>query len=191
MAVGDSIIGIVNSALIALQSQPIKTITDNVKSAILANLQWDSTRREVLRSHPWRCANIYAALAASPVPPAFGYANAYPLPSGCLRVLDCPDLSENVEWEVVGTALFTDADAPLNVIYTTDLQDVTQWDSLLAAAVAMQLAANIGMAVTGSADKVKAAEMMLDRKIKTARLVSSQEASSRELSIDVLLASRR
>lgn len=191
MAIGDSVEGIMNSALIALGAQPIVSRNDNIKSAILCLNQWDSTRREVLRGFPWRCASRYAGLAASTTAPAFGWQAAFPLPTDCLRVLDCPELASDEEWEVVGNTIYADAGAPLNVIYTSDLQDVTLFDALLAATIAQQLAANIGMALTGSVSKTEAAMKAVQMKLRDARLASSQEASSRELEVDELLAARR
>lgn len=191
MAIGDSQVGICNSALIALQAQPIAALTDPVKSAILLTQQWDSTRRELLRSHPWRFATTYAALPASATAPPFGYANAFPLPQDCLRVFDCPDLDRSVEWEVVGNQLYTDASSPLNVIYIADIKDVTLFDAGFAAALALDLATNIGLALTGSLDKVQAAQRALSAKAKDAQRISAQEASSREWDIDVWLGVRR
>lgn len=191
MAIGDSQVGICNSALIALQAQPIAALTDPVKSAILLTQQWDSTRRELLRSHPWRFATVYASLAAGTGTPAFGYANAFPLPQDCLRVFDCPELDRNEEWEVVGNQIFTDATSPLSVIYVADVKDVTLFDAGFAAALALDLATNIGLALTGSLDKVQAAQRALSAKAKDAQRISAQEASSRDWDVDIWLSARR
>jgi len=190
MALGDSIVSICNIALFALGEDPIVSLEDNTKRAILCNGRYDDVRRAVLRSHPWPCAKVQALLAASATPPLFTFANAYPLPADFIRMVDLPENDEAV-WEIQGNALLTDEDAPLQLVYVRDLTDPTLFDPLLVHTIAYALGVELVEPLAQDGSKLQRLAAMLNDKGETARLVASQGDSPREWDEDVLLRSRR
>lgn len=196
MALGDSIVSICNIAMIALGEDLVTSVfpPDNNKRAILASQRYDDTRRAVLRSHPWNCAMRQAQLAASPTAPLFGASNAYPLPADFLRVAWLCDSDGSVQdtpYDVMGNALLTDADAPVNLVYIRDLQDPSQFDPLLVHGLGYGLAGELAEPLTQSTAKRDEMLKILEGKLATARLVGSQENSTKEWDVDRLLRSRR
>lgn len=190
MAAGDSIVGICNIGLIALGEDPIISLSDNRKAAILCSARYDQVRRATLASHPWGCTKKQIQLASSTTAPLFTYANAYPLPADFLRMIDMPENDEAV-WEVVGNVLMTDEGAPLDIIYGCDLQDPTRFEPLLVEALGFALAAVLARPLKQSSDLKQEMEGELDRRMSIARLVSSQADSPREWDEDIWLRRRR
>lgn len=190
MAQGDSIVSIMNIALIELGEDLIVAPTQNTKRAIIMNARYDDVRRATLRSHPWDCARQYVQLAASPTPPPFKYNQSYPLPNDFLRMVDLPD-NDMAQWDVVGNNLYTDESAPLNVIYIFDLQDPTRFDPLLVHAIANHLALECAWPITHSQETYDRVAKKFDGKLEAARLVTSQENSPKEWDEDIWLRSRR
>jgi len=190
MANGDSVVSICNIALIALGTSTITSLSDNVKGAILCKLRYDDCRRAVLRSQPWNCNAGLAQLPADATPPPFGYENRFLLPIDCLRVNSLPD-SDGENWEVEGGYLLTNADAPLNVKYGTDLKDPTRFDPLLVQVIAYYLALELSPSLAQNQSVTNTVASKLRDKLEMARLVSSQENKSKEYDVDVLLRARR
>ena len=197
MAAGDSPVSICNIALIALGEDPIVSLSDNTKRAILCNARYDDVRRAVLRSQPWNSARKQVQLAASTTSPLFNYDNAYPLPNDFIRMygLDT-DLEESIYDIMADPAsgkltLYTDEGAPLNVTYIYDLQDCTQMDPLLVHTIGYQLAGELALPLTQSSERAQQVLNVMAAKLQIARMVDSQDNAPREWDTDILLRSRR
>ncbi|HWK44923.1 MAG TPA: hypothetical protein VNT30_09390 [Stellaceae bacterium] len=190
MSLGDSIISICNTALFALGEDPISSLGDPTKRAILCKARFDPVRRAVLRAYPWNCAKKQAQLAAAATPPLFTYANAYPLPPDFLRMYDLPE-SDKAQWEIIGRQLLTDEGAPLDVVYIQDLTDPTVMDPLLVECIGDQLAAELAQPLTQSQAKQQGMLTVLKGKLDAARLADSQQNSPVEWDEDIWLRSRR
>lgn len=190
MAQGDSIVSISNICLVELGEDLIVDINQNVKRAIYCKQRYDDVRRGVMREHPWNCNKKQAQLAAATVPPLFGYGNAFQLPGDFLRFYKIAD-NDEAQWEIVGTMLYTDETAPLNIVYHYDLQDPTQFDALLTQTIGLSLAVALAVPLTQSEARGDRAAKKLQDRLDTARLISSQENSPREWDEDIWLRSRR
>lgn len=191
MAQGDSVVSICNAALIALGEDVIVALTDNTKRAILCNAQYDQVRREVLRRHPWSCAQAKAQIAASTTPPAFGRRNAFQVPADFIRLWDLDDEKfDAMGWELVGDTIQTDDDGPLNLVYVCDLQDTTRMDALLVRCISLSLAVRLAKPLTQSDGILQGVKADLAEIMPDARLVTSQESSPKEWDEDVWLRAR-
>jgi hypothetical protein len=195
VAAGDSIVSIVNTAMIALGEDPIVSLSDTTKRAILANTRYDPVRRAVLRGFPWPCAKQQANLALSTFKPLVTYDFAYTLPVDCLRFIDLPD-NDRALWEVgqdasAGQLLLTNEVAPLAGVYIRDLTDPTRFDSLLVDVLALELAIDLCEPLTQSTSKIQGLTARLEAKRPIAQLTSSDEESSREWDEDIWLRARR
>lgn len=190
MAQGDSQTSIVNIGLIELGQDPLTSIDDNCKAAILARNRWDSLRREMLAQAPWNFAKKQAQLAAKPVKPLFSFANAYPVPADFIKAINLPD-NDMAEWEIIGGDLCTDEGPPLRLLYIFDHQDTARFDSLFVTCLGFAIGAALAMPLVQDKklrDQLTAAWM---DKLATARSISSQQNSPNEWDVDLALRSRR
>lgn len=190
MALGDSVVGICNTALIALREQPIASLNDATKAAALCASEYDKVRRAVLRDHPWGCAKMRAALPASATAPLSTYSYDYPLPVNYLRLIDLPDLT-SPEWTIEGRSILANADAPLNILYISDLTDPSMFDALLARHIAFALAYAIGPSLVQSEEILARVQQETQRIADSSKLITSQEASVREWDEDIWLRARQ
>lgn len=153
-----------------LLSGPTVTNIVNPTSAIeyLCNRWYDTTRRKVLRAHPWNFARKRIVLSASNISPAFGGSKAFPVPADYMRLLyvvddnGLPMQSFEYTMEVVGSqkcivpsALNTGSS--LNVVYVYDITDVTRFDPIFVDLLVHELALAMAFKVTesnGSVDRI-------------------------------------
>jgi hypothetical protein len=195
MAAGDSIVSIMNAALIALGEDLIVSPTDQTKRAVVLNNRFHPVRRRVLREFPYDSAKQQIQLTLSTYSPPVTYDYAYALPADCLRFWDLPD-NDQAEWEVgqdatAGPLLFTNEVTPLYGVYIRDLMDPTRMDSLLVDVLGLELAIDTCEAITQSTAKLNDIKGRLADIKPVSQLVSSDEASAKEWDEDVWLRARR
>lgn len=190
MAAGDSETSIVNQALVALGEDPITSLADDNKRAILANLFYHPVRRSLLRSHPWNCAKKLATLAADATAPTFDYSSRYALPSDFIRFYREDSENDMEVWDVIGGYVYTHTSGALNCVYIYDLQDCTQMDAGLVQALVYALSAKLAMPLTQNSERAKLGLAQLEGEMATARFAGAQENAPREWDEDVLLRSR-
>ncbi len=170
---------IANGALVILGERRINDLDENTKSANLIQTRFDDVRDALLRSMTWLFATKRAQLAASPVSPAWGYTNSFPLPFDCLRVLEVDD-RWGFGWRVESNAIVTNVEAPLSVTYVARIEDPIKMDSsfrhLFSAALALELAE----AITGDSNKLEIAAQRFAVLLKEARVTNGQDESPRD-----------
>lgn len=110
---------------------------DDSKAARAVASAWDLVRREVLRAHPWNCVSSRASLAASGTAPTWEYDRAFPLPAGCLRILQ---VDTEFSWVTESGSILTDETAPLRIRYVRDEEDTEQYDAHLVNVLSSRLA---------------------------------------------------
>ena len=148
-----SVVDICNSALNQIGASNIISLTEDSKSARILNQRFNFVRDSVFRAHPWNCLTIRVVLSPDATPPAFGFDNAFTLPTDpfCLRVLNIRffDIVHRVE----GRKILCDEDT-IELTYIGRITDVSQYDMLL---VEMRL--------------------LYERKLSEARLVDATEGT--------------
>ena len=189
MAAGDSIVSICNIGLISgLGQDPIASLDDNRKAAILCKARYDQVRRNVLRAYPWGFATTYAQLPAHVEQPPFGGGTAFTLPADFIRVVELADRDNpRQKYKVRGRTLVVDMDPPLNLAYIFDCQDPTLFDPLFVETLGYAIAAEIAEPLTQSVAKANAALAKLEGKLTAAERASEQDGSEDEWDVDVLL----
>lgn len=109
------------------------------------------TRDRLLRSHPWNFAITRVVLATpDTTPPAFGWTNRFPLPSGCLRALKVNDSGEDAarkDWTVEGGFVLTDDDS-VDLEYVARVTSVSLFDPLFIQALVVLLAVELATVLT-------------------------------------------
>tara|TARA_R100001594_G_scaffold5297_2_gene16824 strand:- start:3767 stop:4321 length:555 start_codon:yes stop_codon:yes gene_type:complete len=166
-------VSISNRALTFLGAQPITSLEDDTKEARACNRMYEQSRNQVLRSHNWNFAVKRASLAANTVAPIWEYTNAFDWPSDCLRIID---VNTTQEWVIEGRQIVSDAGAPLQIVYISEVTDPTLFDVLFVETFALRLASDIAYEITASQQVLSNMEELYRRKIADARVVDAQEA---------------
>lgn len=143
MAVSD--VSICNLALARVGQSVIVNLNDTDRLARLCKLHYEAKRDALLRSYRWTFAMARASLPTNLPAPAFGYTNAYLIPTDCLRVVEIDDQDTELEWdpprwEMEQGRILTDLAAPLKVRYIKRVDDPTAFDASFADALAAYLA---------------------------------------------------
>lgn len=198
----DSVVAICNRALDLLGANPIASLEDDAAAARWLARNWTAARDATLAAYPWNCAMRRAVLAADAAAPAWGHARAFTLPEGpesatvpayCLRaraVLGGWPEPGGAPWKVEGRKILTDLTAPLYVRYTARVEDPAQFDAELADALALRLAADAAVAITGNAELAKAMRDAFAGVLRAARLSDAQEDTPEDATADDWLNAR-
>lgn len=147
---------LVNAALTGIGQEKIPSLDNTVNSKVIqtANIHLPLCKRAVLRANDWNCARRRARLNLLPDDHSMGeWAQSYRLPSDCLAVRRFVGISDeqksrpySVELDADGNRLLlTNVEGAL-IVYTTDLQDVNRYDSLLFYAVSTRLSVEFAIA---------------------------------------------
>lgn len=157
-------VDIANLALLKVGSgSKITSLTENSVAARALAIAYDIVRRAELRAHYWAFALKRAALPAT-TPPAWGFSQAFPLPSDCLRLVQVnqfyliPALldyntADASAWLVESGNILCDYTAPLSVRYVWDVQDETRFDALFVPMFASRLGYEVCEQLTNSNTK--------------------------------------
>ena len=186
-------VSIFNAALTELGEDRVTSPSEDTEPAKVCLARYDDVRDAVLRAHPWNSAKRRASLASTTAP-AFGFANAFVLPTDpfCLRVfrLDPDTHGLHPTWKVEGRQILTDEGAPLNIEFIARITDEQEFDALLADAIAMRLGAAVAYRLTNSRSKEKEVRELYRRVLREARSVDGQEGTTDPPLTDEFLDSR-
>jgi len=147
-----------NMALTMLGQQPISSLTESNNRAVMADARYADIRDSVLRAHPWNCAIKRDSLVKSATSPDWGFTNTFTLPSDFIRLVDIEDPTQKYSIEAGNQAgddslvLVTDATS-MNIRYIYKLTNVGKMDDTLKHAIAVRLAADLALALTGDTGK--------------------------------------
>lgn len=182
-----SVVNIVNNALVRIGASRIISLTEDSESARVANLMYEQVRDAVLADHVWNFAKKRVELALDTTAPAFGYSNAFALPTDCLKVL----LMERADmiYDVEGGKLLTD-EASAKIIYLARVEDPNQFSPMFTEALSARLAAEMAIPLVDSNSLFQNMMEMYMRKLTDARSVDSQESGAQELGASTWLQSR-
>lgn len=175
---------ICNLALAHLGEARIESLDEDNLASRACALHYGPTRDMVLRSHRWNFAQARVTLSESADAPAFGPAHQYPLPSDCLRVLECNETEDgdviSNEYPVEGRCIVTNADT-LNLVYVKRIEDVSQFDALFVEAFALKLAIVLSETIRGTTGKTADLAQQYEQKTgPLARRVDANEGRRRK-----------
>lgn len=166
-------------------------LTSGRKEAVECDLAYDPMRRAVIRANPWNCHQKRASLAASSTAPVWGFDNAYPLPTDCLRVNEV-NVSRGVPWKVEAREIVADWEGELQILYNFDNEDATLFDDLFIEALSTRLAYQICEAITQSNTKKDALwSEYIDLTMPMAAKVDGQESGPEQIDEDDWIVARR
>ena len=166
-------IDIVNVGLVEAGAEPIVTGVSN-DSERSVNVVLPLARRAVLRAHPWNFATEYDSLPAAGGAPKWRYAKHYALPSDpwCVFVREA---DTELRWEVAGRKLLTDAEAPLDVVYTGEVADPNVFDGLAAMALGTRVGASVLYRLSQNRTQAEWLAKRYQEVLREARSVDGQE----------------
>lgn len=174
-----SCITICNSALAMIGAQMISSFDDPTAEAKWCRQLYHTTRRMLLRDHPWSSCTKRVTLAPLSASPAFGWSNQYLLPPDFVRLLSAGGDGHAVE----SGRLLSNAN-PVQLVYVWDNESESTWDDLLIEAMGLKLAAKLARPVTGSTTDAQVREDEYQRLLKRARAINAQERPSEQLQYD-------
>lgn len=173
----NSVIEICNNGLQDLGEDPVMSLVDDCKAARLCNQRWTAIRDAVLRAHPWNCCLAQAELAAGGSTPLWRWDKQFELPTDCLRVIQVVGLDgrELQDWEIQGSIILCDEEAPIFISYVRREIDPKKYDALLSEALSARLAAALAYPLSGSTSLANAFWSVYQDKLSEARGVDARE----------------
>lgn len=174
-----SAVSLCSSALMKLGDNPITSLTDNSHRARACNQLFDSTRKAVLRDHPWRDSMKRAQLAQLTEPPAWEFTYAYQLPNDFMR-LSYTSLGRYDLFRLEGQKLLANEGA-VYITYVFDNEDLTSYDDLHIDALIAKLAFELSIAITGKGSYRDAMAQEYISKLNSAKAVNGQETQDASL----------
>ena len=172
-------VSICNEALSLIGAKSILSFDENTENARRCASIYDSTRKALLRMHPWSFAKKRAQLAPVTTHPTFGYSHAFPLPADFLRVISAG--VENYEIEVRHILANTDL---INLQYISDQDNEELWDSLFVECMVLYLVHKLAKPITGSQAESDSAWQKLNNMLKQARAINGQERPAQDFAAD-------
>lgn len=109
-------INIINAALSKLGAQPILAVSDPSPEGRIANRTYNDIRDALFEEYAWNFATKRTSLASDPTAPKWGFARAFNLPGGLLRLIELNNSSDQ-DWRNESGTIVTDITAPLEIRY--------------------------------------------------------------------------
>jgi hypothetical protein len=172
-----SVVDICNGSLNQLGATTILSLTEDSKNARLCNSRYTQVRDALFRTHPWNCLQKRAELAADTTAPAWGFTNAYTLPSDCLRLLRILDYDSN--YKVEGRKILSNTSG-MKILYVARITDPNQYDELLRETISASLGADIAFGITSNNQTAQNMYSLFQDKLRDARFVDSTEGQNVE-----------
>jgi len=177
-----------NLALLKLGVDPIVTLTENTKAAKLCTAMYENLRKALLRNYNWGFALSRASLITAVMPsPAWGYGNAFTLPSDCLKVIQAED--PYTEYKVESNLILTD-DSDINILYVRDEDDTDAMPEDFKNALALYLAANMALPLIKDRNLHIDMQNLFRDSVKEIRSIDAQEKGHSDFFVDTWLDSR-
>ncbi len=178
---------IANGALIKLGGRTISSLAGTDKESRLCNDRLDPCRQIVLRSYAWPFATKRVELTTLTTTPAFGYSNAFVLPTDCLRVVTVNEGDEQYRTE--NGVLLSDASS-IRLRYVYDYTADSFTDPLFCEALSLYLAWDIAYALTQSSETQERMWALYSKLAPTARNTASTEHGAQIMEAEDFLEAR-
>lgn len=170
----------------------ITSLDDDRHTARTIKAVWDIQRQATLRDGAWNFAMRRAGLAAEYLENGVPYPweNSFPLPAGCLRLIEVLDLADG-DYQLEGGAILANQTGPLYIRYLTDVTEPALWDSLFVEAFARRLAWATGDRLAGSNFSTELAWQQYEKALGNAKRVDARENPPIELGESSWIEARR
>ena len=168
-------VSICNEALSMIGAKSIISFDENTENARRCASVYDSSRKALLRMHPWSFAKKRTQLAPVATHPSFGYSHAFPLPSDFLRVID----TGQEDYEIEGRHILANTNL-INLVYVSDNDNEQTWDSIFCECMSLYLVNKLAKPITGSQAEADSAWQKMQNMLKQARAINGQERPAQD-----------
>ncbi|MBK8174231.1 MAG: hypothetical protein IPK66_02760 [Rhodospirillales bacterium] len=186
-----SAIGLCSRALLKIGAQTITSFDEGTMEAEVAASLYPPVRDAVLSAHPWNFAIVQTVLAKLSDVPIADYANAFQLPSECIRVLSAGTggRGQGIRYRVSRRQLHADEDdVVLTYIYRPDEADFPPFFDI---ALIAQLAAEFCIPLTDSTSRWDNLQKLAEAELRRAKLIDAQEDTPSAIEDFTLLEGRQ
>jgi hypothetical protein len=181
-------VGICSSACIKLGVEPIASLSDNTRQALILNEQFAKIRDALTYEHPWNFAMKWIELTSGSTihdNPEYDYRHA--LPGDCLRVWDTEYPDE--DYEVLEGYIYSNSET-LKIKYIKQVTDASKMSPAFAEALACRIAHDCCFALVQS-NSFKATLMQeMEAYLPRVRTGDAQENRAKQLQQDIFLNAR-
>lgn len=174
-------VSICSNALLRLGADPINSFDEadntgsNIERARLAANLWPTTRRRVLRSHPWNTAIKRVLLSPDASAPAFGNTARFQLPGDWLRTIAIGlDTHDRRDWRTENGFILAD-ESEIPLVYVFDNDNPATYDASLVEALEMAMAAAMAYPVTKSTSLASELGALLREHLAISRAIDGQD----------------
>lgn len=164
---------IANQALSLIGADSITSFEDNTSIARRMKTLYDTSRKALLRLHPFQCATKRIRLTPLTVAPEFGYCYQFQLPDDLIRIINT-----NTEDYVVETDKLLSNQTELNLVYVFNNKNEETYDALFIECLVLYLAYKITKAITGSQGTSDSYYQQCQALIKETKAIQAQEIPS-------------
>ena len=185
-------VDICNLALTWLGANPIISLDDPQTEAKVAKATYPYVRDEVLSESAWTFAIRRNSLPKLADAPHHYFANAYQLPSDCLRVLTLNVYQRGQvqpEYAVEGGMLLTD-EGKADIVYLARVVDPAEYPPQFVMALAYKLASAMAVPIAHDANLMAAFEQQYQVAKRKAVATDNIQGTSRQIRSPWLLARR-
>ena len=166
---------IANQALSLIGADSITSFEENTSTARRMRTVYDSSRKALLRLHPFQCSTKRIKLNPISTQPEFEYSYQFQLPDDLIRIINA-----NTEDYVVEEDRLLSNSNQLNLVYVFDNKNEETYDSLFIECLVLYLAYKISKPITGSQGTSDSYYMQCQELIKQAKAVQAQEIPSQQ-----------
>lgn len=159
---------------------------DSERAKIIAD-NFELWRDELLVSYPWNFAIKRTQLAKDATAPAWGYANAFTLPSDYLHILE---IYGDPEYRIESGKILTDEGAPLKIKYVRRVEETGDFHPMFSEALSSHGAVEISERLSQSNTKKQILLEERERIMKKAFALDAIEDPPQERRDDQWLLSR-
>ena len=170
----------------------------NTQTEVTCARWYDTTRRSILRRHPWNFASKRVVLTATGVAPAFEFTLAYNVPVDFIRLNTIneqssfdPDFKLDYGFENNQILTRGTSGETLNVRYVFDFVNVVSMDPIFIDLFAIELALRMAYKFTSSNTNVERLAGLQAQKLAEAQSIDGQERPPSRIERSPALTSRR
>lgn len=168
-------VDIANQALSLIGADSITSFEENTSTARRMKTVYDTSRKALLRLHPFQCSTKRIQLNPISKQPEFGYTYQFQLPDDLIRIINT-----NTEDYTVETDKLLSNSNQLNLVYVFDNKNEETYDSLFIESLVLYLAYKLSKAVTGSQGTSDSYYMQCQELLRQAKATQAQEVPSQQ-----------
>lgn len=168
-------VDIANQALNLIGAESITSFEESTVTARRMKTIYETSRKALLRLHPFQCSTKRIKLSPLSVKPDFQYEYQFQLPDDLIRIINA-----NTEDYTIETDKLLSNSNTLNLVYIFDNRNEETYDTLFIESFILYLAYKISKATTGSSSTADMYYQQCQALLQEARAVQAQETPSQQ-----------